>query len=625
MHLRAGPLTMIFEPRTAFLRHIRLGDHEVVRAIYATIRDDHWGTVPPHLDHLKFDLSEKSFRLSFEVRCQQPGIDYVWHGTVSGDEAGRILYTFEGEARSRFARNRIGLCVLHPIVECAGRPCLVEHSDGKQEQGVFPKFIAPNQPFFDVRAVTYEVAGTTAEIRFTGDEFEMEDQRNWSDASYKTYCTPQSRPKPVKVEPGDKVRQNATLSLKGPARPVLPVVLGRPPQLSIATIPVMPLPPIGLCVARHGEAFTPAEMERLKALRLTHLRVDLRLSMGDYARLLEQAAAQAHQLETGLQVGLTVSDHAETELKILSEHLERVPARVSLWLIFHETEPAGGERWVELARRILQKHGPNVLFAAGTLDFFTEVNRNRPGPDSTAFPVYSNNPQVHAFDNLTMVENLAGQSWNVETAKTFSAKPVLVSPITLKIRSKWDNGTPRGTDLPEDVDPRQMSLFGAGWTLGSLARLATVGGVHSLTYYETTGWRGVIETSHGSPLPDKFPSWAGSVFPMYHIFADIGEFPGKQVHPTHSSHPLLVEGLTLVDTKGRRRILVANLTGEIQETKIKSGTCQARIRYLDETNVEQAMREPEAFRAQAGVTVESVAGKIELKLLPFALARIDVE
>ena len=27
-------------------------------------------------------------------------------------------------------------------------------------------------------------------IRFEGDLFEMEDQRNWTDASYKTYSTP---------------------------------------------------------------------------------------------------------------------------------------------------------------------------------------------------------------------------------------------------------------------------------------------------------------------------------------------------------------------------------------------------------------------------------------------------
>ena len=31
-----------------------------------------------------------------------------------------------------------------------------------------------------------------------------------------------------------------------------------------------------------------------------------------------------------------------------------------------------------------------------------------------------------------------------------------------------------------------MSLFGAGWTAGSLKYLAE-GGAHSLTYYETTG------------------------------------------------------------------------------------------------------------------------------------------
>ena len=625
MLLRAGPLTMMFEPRTGFLRHIRLGDHEVVRAIYAAVRDQNWGTVPPRLGQLQCDLAEKSFRLSFEVRCLQPGIDYVWKGTVSGDEAGRVFYTFEGETRSGFLRNRIGLCVLHPAAECAGRPCLVEHSDGKLEQGAFPKLILPDQPFFDVRAVTYEIAGTTAEIRLAGDEFEMEDQRNWSDASFKTYCTPQSRPKPAPVEPGDKVHQSATLSLQGPVRPVLPVIFGRPPQLSISTTPVRPLPPIGLCVARHGQAWTPAETERLKALKLSHLRVDLRLATGDYVGLLAEAAAQADQLGAGLQVGLTVSDNAAEELEAFSRHLERAPMRVSLWLIFHETEPAAGERWVQLARRILQKHGPDVLFAAGTLDFFTEVNRNKPGPDSTAFPVYSNNPQVHAFDNLTMVENLAGQSWNVESARAFSAKPVVVAPITLKIRSKWDNGAPCGTELPEDVDPRQMSLFGAGWTLGSLARLAAVGGVHSLSYYETTGWRGVMETSQRSPLPEKFPSWAGCVFPMYHVFADLGECSGRQVQPTHSSHPLLMEGLTLVDPSGRRRILVANFTGEIQETKIESGPCRARIRYLDETNVELAMREPEAFRAQSGVAAESVGGKIELRLLPFALARVDIE
>jgi len=248
-------------------------------------------------------------------------------------------------------------------------------------------------------------------------------------------------------------------------------------------------------------------------------------------------------------------------------------------------------------------------------------------PDASSFICYSNNPQVHAYDHTTLVENLAGQVYNVESARQFTPRPVVVSPITLRIRNNANaaNEMPGAlTELPSDVDPRQLSLFGAGWTLGSIARLATTGFVHSLTYYETTGWRGVMETEAGSSLPAAFPSEVGVVFPMYHVFADIAEFGGKQIYPTHSSHPLVAEGLTLFDANKRRRILVANLTGDVQDLKIKSGTCSARVRYLDETNIEQAVRRPEEFRQQPGTAQESVSGKIELKLLPYALARVDV-
>ena len=134
-----------------------------------------------------------------------------------------------------------------------------------------------------------------------------------------------------------------------------------------------------------------------------------------------------------------------------------------------------------------------------------------------------------------------------------------------------------------------------------------------------------METDAGSPLPKEFPSEPGAVFPMYHVFADIAEFGGKQIYPTHCTHPLLAEGLTLFDTKGSRRILAANLTGDPQDLKIKTGTCTARIRYLDETTAEHAMHRPEEFRRHSGEQKESVSGKIELKLLPFAVARVDVD
>src|SRR5262245_3764397 len=118
LELRAGPLAMIFEPATRFLRQLLLGDHDVARAIYAAVRDDNWGTVPPLVSNLQSQIEKDSFQLSFEVSCRQGGIDYSWQGTITGEASGRIRYGFDGVARSDFLRNRIGLCILHPILEC---------------------------------------------------------------------------------------------------------------------------------------------------------------------------------------------------------------------------------------------------------------------------------------------------------------------------------------------------------------------------------------------------------------------------------------------------------------------------------------------------------------------------
>jgi hypothetical protein len=631
LQLRAGPLTMIFEPASAFLRHIRLGDHEVLRAIYGAVRDQNWGTIPPTIANLKSEIKADSFSLSFEVTCQQREVDFFWRGLIRGEPTGQVSYTFEGQARSQFQRNRIGLCVLHPIAECSGRPCLVQHNDGSEERGFFPKSISPHQPFFDLKRISYEVVttGITAQVEFAGEVFEMEDQRNWSDASFKTYSTPQSLPKPVAVTPGAKVQHAVTLSLKGHIRPILPVVQGRPPQFSIPTTPVLPLPPIGQCVASHGQPLTALEIARLRLLRPSHLRVDLKLSSAKYPAALQQAAAEAAQLGTGLHIALIISERADEELGRLAKELDRVKPNVLLWLIFHEAEQVTNEKWVRLAQPILNVYASNVLIAAGTQQFFTELNRDRPPANAPFFPCYPTNPQVHMTDNTTMVENLAGQASAAETAREFSARPVVVSPITLRIGSSTE---PPGElpdwarALPAGVDPRQMSLFAAGWTLGSIARLAATGNIHSLTYFETTGARGLMETSGpASSAGFMLPLQADSVYPVFHLLADIGEFPGKQIYPTLSSHPLLVEGLTLFDSRGRRRILVANLTSEIQETKIKTGTCKALVRYLDETNAEEAMQKPEAFRERRGSLAESVSGKIEVKLLPFALARIEID
>src|ERR1051326_4583154 len=480
LSLRAGPVTMIFEPATACLRYIRLGDHEVLRAIYAAVRDQNWATIQPVLSNLQSEIAPDSFRLTFDVACREREIDFSWRGFIEGDPNGRVAYKFDGEAISRFLRNRIGICILHPILECSGRPCVVKHFDGTEERGHFPRSISPHQPFFEIQSISHEVAttGITSEVVFSGEIFEMEDQRNWTDNSFKTYCTPQSLPKPGQVGPGTKVQQTVTLNLKGRVRPILPVLQGRPPQLAISTTPVLPLPPIGYCVARYGFPMSERETERLKRLGPSHLRVDLDLSSSAWPQVLEKVATEPKQVNTGLYLAVILGNGAEQDgLRAVARAVQRAQLKVLLWLIFHEGEQVTPEKWVRLAQSTLQTVQPNLLVAAVTREFFTELNRNRPSREAPFFLCYPSTPQVHMRDNTTMVENLAGQASTVETAREFSARPVVVSPITLRIRSAPNaaaNVTTPGSssDLPPDVDPRQMSLFGAGWTLGSIALCA---------------------------------------------------------------------------------------------------------------------------------------------------------
>ena len=111
-----------------------------------------------------------------------------------------------------------------------------------------------------------------------------------------------------------------------------------------------------------------------------------------------------------------------------------------------------------MARHALAFRTPSALFAAGSNAYFTELNRGRPPifPDAV---VYSINPQIHAFDNFSLVETLATQATTVESARRLSGgKPVIVSPVTLKPRfnnvATGPIAPPVPGELPDQVDVR---------------------------------------------------------------------------------------------------------------------------------------------------------------------------
>jgi len=607
--LRCGSIDVDFDPAGGWLRRAQVDGAEVVRAIYGAVRDCHWGTVPPRIHALSIVEADGGFRISFAAECVASAIDFRWRGEIAGEASGTLRFSFSGEAGIGFWRNRIGLCVLHPISGCAGERCRVETVDGMVTDEVFPDLIAPRQPFRNVRAITHVAgSGRSVEVRFAGEVFETEDQRNWTDASFKTYGTPLAEPFPVWIESGTRIEQTVTVRVHDSATraPVTRRVKSEPiPELHLADKVARPQPLVGFGMASHGVALTPREAERLRRLRPAHLRVDLRLDESAWPARWRMAVADAVAVRAALHVAVFLSDNAARELAALATEVAAHPARVSLWLIFHTREASTSARWVRVAEETLCS---DARFAAGTDANFAELNRVRPQTEETALPCFSINPQVHAFDDASLIENLGAQAAVVASTRQFAPRPVVVSPITLR---------PRG----EAVDARQRSLFAAAWTTGSLARLGSLDGVHSLTYFETTGGRGVMDTAADSPLPGGLPSLPGGVFPLFHVFAAFAE--GESLRPTRSTHPLLLDGFCTIGGDGRRRWAIANLTITPRLVRVMAGGSAASVRILDETNAAHALRAPEAV--VDAITHRTPSGWLELELNAYAFAQITIK
>ncbi len=638
--LRAGPLTMRLDPASGFVRRIMLGRREVLRGIYAAVRNHNWDTIPGAIREIARAIEPESFRWEFESVHRKDSIHFVWRGVLSGDAAGTIRYTFEGKAHSSFLRNRIGFCVLHPIRECAGAAARQKRVDGRTLECRFPDRIEPQifgqSTFRDLRGVAHEVEnGIWAVLDFDGDVFEMEDQRNWTDASFKTYCTPLSIPFPVEIQPGAAVRQSVTLRLTGldggvraspievAGEPSEPIALTWPEGAGIAS------PAIGLGAASHGRPLTALEAALLRRLRPSHLRVDVRLSSPGWDKALEQAVADARQLDVRLELALHLprdgAGASDGFGRILGPHapdLERV-------LALREGESATSPDTLQIVRRILASVA--VPVGAGSDCNFCELNRQQAlgqlGLPEADFIFWSVNPQVHAFDHLSIIETTEAQAATVRSARAFSGgRPLAVSPVTLKQRfNPVATGAPALVlpgQLPPAVDTRQLSLFAAAWTVGSLAALIRER-AESVTYYETTGWRGVLESESGSPLPDPFPSKPGSVFPLYHVFAALAG--SKRVIPLLGSRPDRVAALAASDSEGNDRVLIANLTSSAQTAALPQAPPTASARILHSETPAAVLADPDAFQAAGSEDGTTHDRSFGLVLPPYALALVTLK
>ena len=118
---------------------------------------------------------------------------------------------------------------LNTQASSCGRQLFVQHTGaGGVLSTKFPVLVQPQQPFTNIQSLSFPVgsshcevwssvypyllsfaqiypspmSSTATQISMSGATFEMEDQRQWLDASFKTYCNRLSDPHPYLVSAG---------------------------------------------------------------------------------------------------------------------------------------------------------------------------------------------------------------------------------------------------------------------------------------------------------------------------------------------------------------------------------------------------------------------------------------
>ena len=557
--LVAGPLTLEYSEGS--LWNISNGSEEIIRRIYLVFQDINWTSRPFVIKDEIWQIADRSFSAKIKAQGSHDAKDLSVELEITGSESGEITYGFSASTAVSFMRNRLGLCLLHPIAGLAGRECELTKADGAVEISRFPDAISPNQPFLNLSGISHKLqSGQVVSVNFKGEIFESEDHRNWSDASYKTYCTPISLPFPAQVTPGEVLSQKITISISGEHTTAI-----SKNESAVITVGAeeIELPEIGLGLSEDPAHLIVSEYAGFEDLAIKHLRLALN---GDsqIRSAVEKALLVTKQLKIDLD--LAIKAESPEQLKAILQSIIEIKDQIRSFYIFSASEKTTPIGFIQVAEELL---GDKSKIIGGTDLYFTELNRNQGSVDFIDQVNFSINPQVHSFDDRTLIQNTASQKAIATNAHRIAkGKKVSIGPITLRPRYNPNATQPNkdlsNTALPSSVDARQRTWLAEGWTAMSIRSIAESESISTLTYFETLGWRGIRELSTGSEDALNFASKAGEEFPVWRLFKNLKGF--THARPTASSLPELVDCLIITSAEKTEAILVNFSTIE-QEVK----------------------------------------------------------
>ncbi|MGO6679120.1 D-apionate lactonase [Rhizobium leguminosarum] len=579
VRLRAGKLEA--DLVNGNLRTIRYGGTEVLRAISYLVRDRDWGTYSPEIADLRIEQSDDRFEVAYLARCEGPDDTKLIIDVHITGNADRLDFEAEAIAATGFETNRCGFCILHPIVGVAGSPATVEHVDGEIVATRFPDVIEPWQPFKDMRAITHAVMpDVQAECRMEGDTFEMEDQRNWSDASYKIYVRPLALPWPYEIAANRPVRQKTSLVIRdarGSTR--------HPPGMSGGAIILElgartgTMPDIGVIITPEEADTTLSAKSVLTEIAPQELLFHFDPGAGHGVEALRRFAAIAtvHRGRSTLEIALPCKSSPSSEAAEIARQMRLAEFRPDAIMISPSVDRQStppGSKWPECppldeVYTAARAAFPGIRIGGGMLSYFTELNRKRVPDGQLDFVSHCTNPIVHAADDLSVMQTLEALPFITRSVRAiYGDKPYRIGPSTIPMRQNpygsrtMDN--PLGARIPmANRDPRHNGRFAEAFALGYATRVLDAD-LECLTLSALSGPFGLI----AGPAE---PTEQGGRRPLFNTVHTLSRLAGASWQECVSSSPSEVLSFVARNAAGAR-LHVVNLTCE--ERKVDCGACR---------------------------------------------------
>ena len=624
--LTAGRLTAVWDQGA--LRTICWDGVEILRGIAFLSRDEAWGNNTAEIVDLDIAVETAHFQVCFDIAITNGAQRLTAAARIEGDQDGRLSFAVSAAAETDFATNRTGLVILHPLEHVVGQPVDVVHTDGTRARRQFPDRISPAQPIFDIRSLTHDAGpGIKVAIMLEGAKFEMEDHRNWMDASYKTYSGSLLDPWPYVIGRGETVAQSATLTVTGHSSTQstrtddapISVVLGRQ---------VEELPRFGtaLSLTRPESVLDSHEMLKEAAPAFLVGRIDRRRNDQDRQAADLAKIAQATEIPLQLELILSAEASAHRELDGIANQLKRAcinPAAVVVtqahdMVSFQPGDPRPpGPDYAEMAAAARAAF-PGTPIGGGVVAFFTELNRLPVPMGLFDFVVHAVCPAVHAADDLSLMENLEAAKW------IFGSARHMIGTAQYHLGPSWLSSriNPYGPGVvpnPEDericlaqTDPRQRGLFGAAWLLG-LAAAAAEAELAEVCLASLTGPQGLV-CGTGDRRPSGHP--AAQVVPAYHVLKGLAARRSCRRLATISSDPTVIASLGIESDSGTE-LWLANLTAWEQQVKVEGWRGPAKIHLIDEARFSASLQA--SFLTSSGIETKRAD---DLTLGPYATARI---